>query len=533
MTDEKKIMVITNRPIRWNKSLYDVITLLDMVNEYKNRGENETNILLEEEKKYKQEEIELEIKELENEIENLNTQLNGNIKEINDIRKKIIEYKKGKKQDQDPKLKPELDAKIKEQERIKDEITKIKDKMNEKRSNKSEIELKIKKLEAEKEDFKKSDNYNTRSKKYEEINKELDILKEKKKKEDAEKKKKDEEEQLKYKTVRKNKVNNIIIIDDTLTNTDIEMFFQVHKLNLFDLIRDYYINKDAYAMLIKPISINLEKEDWFKKGVFRFLKNKVYDIYSNKEDFELKVFFKNNKNVTEFKRQVKNALPGDNFEQNYQIYKEKKYSDANQKDIEIVTEIIHNVKEYETFIQNRNKFANFVKSGIYNDNFSLKIQEAENHKYSKDILEKIKKEYPYSIPYTDTNPLIIYYVIVLHNKLTKDPAFENRRPEIANNIGIFSNNMKGIIIQSASFTKIPNYDAVKLFKEDTDKYYGWMKAEDDINIKAKFNGKKIYETHMKNMRSIINNLKVKKLVGGRETKKKRKKSLNKTMSKKI
>ena len=176
---------------------------------------------------------------------------------------------------------------------------------------------------------------------------------------------------------------------------------------------------------------------------------------------------------------------------------------------------------------------------------NAKIQEASNHTYTKDLLEEYKKKYDYkdsnrsSFPYTTKNQLNVFYIIELDNKLTNDPAFENRKQEIANNIGIFANYMKGAIIQSVSFLKIPNYDAVDVFKVDGEIYYKWLKKEPtDSEIAKKFIGKPVYENHMKTMRNIMNNLKVKKNIGipkkgGSKTRRNRNVYLNKTRYKKI
>jgi len=98
--------------------------------------------------------------------------------------------------------------------------------------------------------------------------------------------------------------------------------------------------------------------------------------------------------------------------------------------------------------------------------------------------------------------------------------------------------MKGCIIQSASFKEIPNYVPVEIFKVDREIYYKWLKEEPaDSDIAKKFIGKKVFETHMKTMRNIRNNLKVinnnviqKK--GGSKTHRNRYVSINKTRSKK-
>jgi len=535
--ENKKITVITDRPLRWNKTMYDVITLLDMTNDFDNRGDIDNAKLVEEEKIIEQEDNALKIKEKEENRKKNETLLKPLKLELNKLNKERITLIKEKKNT------VKIDKQIKDnKEKIKtfeDEIKKINNDINEIRKNKSEIEKKIADLEKELESIKNPKVY-TKQKE------EIAVLQEIKKKEDERKKKKEEEEDLKkYKSVRKNQVNNIVIIDESITNTDIEMFTKVSNIDFFNEIRDNYINKDAYSILVKPINIYLDKPDWFKKGVFRFTKKTVYDIYSNKEDFELNVFFKTNKNITEFRRQVNNILPGDNFEQKYQLYKEKMINDANQKDVENIKEYIYTVKDYETFITNRNKFATFLASNINNTNLNTKIQEASNHIYTKELLEEFKKKYDYkdsnrsSFPYTKENQLNVFYIIELDNKLTNDPAFENRKQEIANNIGIFANYMKGAIIQSVSFLKIPNYDAVDVFKVDGEIYYKWLKKEPtDSEIAKKFIGKPVYENHMKTMRNIMNNLKVKKNIGipkkgGSKTRRNRNVYLNKTRYKKI
>jgi hypothetical protein len=128
-------------------------------------------------------------------------------------------------------------------------------------------------------------------------------------------------------------------------------------------------------------------------------------------------------------------------------------------------------------------------------------------------------------PYDKTNPLSIYYVIVLFNDLNRDKMFENRKKMIATTIGDFNedHNMKGIIIQSTSFKSIPKYFPVQLFKIDTDIYYSWMKPEEN-----KVNKTNIYESHLNSFHSIKNNLKTK---GGNKTyKRKLFHSKNKTLS---
>jgi hypothetical protein len=97
--------------------------------------------------------------------------------------------------------------------------------------------------------------------------------------------------------------------------------------------------------------------------------------------------------------------------------------------------------------------------------------------------------------------------------------------------------MKGCIIESVSFKEIPNYEAVGVFKVGKEIYYKWLKAEQaDSDIAKKFVGKNVYETHMKTMRDIMNNLKAKQKngiqKGGSKTHRNRNVSINKTRSKK-
>jgi hypothetical protein len=193
------------------------------------------------------------------------------------------------------------------------------------------------------------------------------------------------------------------------------------------------------------------------------------------------------------------------LEEKLRLAREEEYNIKNQKQLEIKIEKINSVKDFTDFIENRTIFMRFLSERIMDKNIKEKIIETDVHEYSKNILLNINKKYENEIfPYTESNPLSIYYIVFLHNHLELDPLFEKFEMKIANTVGDFGGDplMKGIIIQSVSFKAIPDYDPVEVFKiHNDDNYYIWMKAETD-----KVNGLQIYESHMKKTDMLKNNL---------------------------
>lgn len=199
------------------------------------------------------------------------------------------------------------------------------------------------------------------------------------------------------------------------------------------------------------------------------------------------------------------------------LAREKEYTNKNEHPLEIKTEKINSVQEYKDFIENREVFSRFIFEGITEKNIKDKIKSSDVHQYTNTILKNIDTKYENTVfPYTENNPICIYFVVFLQNRLKLDPLYEKFEMKIANTIGDFGDNpkIKGIIIQSSNFEKILYYDPVQVFKiRNNDNYYIWMKPEYD-----KVDGLKIYESHMKNMNMIKNNLHKKidatKLQGG-------------------
>jgi hypothetical protein len=327
---------------------------------------------------------------------------------------------------------------------------------------------------------------------------------------------------------------NIIMIDDSITQNDIHMYNTDFDFDLFNELEDNYIEK--YSIWIKPNKIHdNENKMWYKLGTFKVNKNVIYSIFSLNQYVELKFFFENKNQIVELRKELKtDDFYDDNIlEEKIKMAKEQRYQQKNQKKIEIVVEKIHNINDYISFIKNRIIFSNFIhhQKMIKNENdLKTRILETEDNAYSNNILKKIRDKYLDNIfPYNKTNPLSIFYVIVLHNDLNQDKAFEKRKIMIANTVGDFREDryMKGIIVQSFSFLPIPNYYPVQLLKiSNVDAiYYIWMKPE-----KNKVNNTHIFETHMNSFNFVKNNLKKK---GGNKTYKRRSNSFiskNKTVS---
>ena len=308
---------------------------------------------------------------------------------------------------------------------------------------------------------------------------------------------------------------NIVVIDKTITNTDLETMRKDFSFDLFMELKMKFMKK--YSILIKPNDLHHNRHKWFKKGIFRIEKDSVYDILSFSQYVDIKKLIQDNVDIIEFK--------DDGFDndrklaliEKLRLARERDYTSKNDHPLEIKTEKINSVQEYKDFIENREVFSRFIFEGITEKNIKDKIKMSDVHQYTNNILKNIDKKYEYTVfPYNENNPIRIYFVVFLQNRLKLDPLYEKFEMKIANTIGDFGDDpkIKGIIIQSVNFENILYYDPVQVFKiRNDDNYFIWMKPEYD-----KVDGLKIYESHMKNMNMIKNNLHKKidatKLQGG-------------------
>lgn len=456
---KKKCLIITDRPIRWNKSIEHVFTLNDMLNGIDNK--------MNDNKKKRQN---LFFKKIENieknkdKIKMAKTEIERQLLKLNLMLTKILEIENKRKQIKNTPPKSELlsiQAKI---EKLKEEDLKL-DEQN------YTFENEIYELE---ENASKSG---------------IDISK-----------LQNNGENKKYKKIK----FNIVIIDDTITNTDLEIFYNdFNKFDLFKELKGKYMKK--YSILIKPINLHHDKRKWYKKGTFRFEKESMYDILSFNMYVDMKTLINGNEGIVEFKNEVLGNNREAALEEKLRLAREEEYNAKHQNQLEIKIEKIFSVKDFTDFIENRTIFTRFLLEKIIDKNIKEKIKETDAHEYSKNILLNIDKKYENNMfPYNEKNPLSIYYIVFLHNHLKLDPLFEKFETKIVNTIGDFGEDpkMKGIIIQSVMFKAIPNYDPVQLFKiHNDDNYYIWMKAETD-----KQNGLQIYESHMKKLDMLKNNL---------------------------
>jgi len=436
---KKKILIITDRPFKWNQSDYRVMTIYDIIyNKYKFL--------------YTNEKLQDEIQVMKNKLSELKKELNYFQEKINELQ---YQYN----------------------------VDKYQSLYNEKNKEIMEMTDSI-------ENSKNTDKKNEQPELY-----------------------------------------NIIMIDDSITQDDINMYNTDFDFELFNELEENYIEK--YSIWIKSNKIhNSKTKMWYKLGTFKVNKNVIYSIFSLNEYVELKFFFDNKKQIVELRKELKKDDFYDNnvLEEKIKIAKEQRYQKNNQKNVEIVFEKIHNINEYISFIKNRIIFSNFIhhQKMIKNqDDLKNRILETESHAYSNTILKKIRDKYTDNkFPYNKMNPLSIYYVIVLHNDLNLDKNFEKKKKMIANTIGDFKEDryMKGIILESVSFLSIPKYYSVQSLKIlNNDIYHIWMKPEE-----YKLNKTNIFETHMNSFNFVKNNLKKK---GGNKTyKRKLFTSKNKTIS---
>lgn len=325
---------------------------------------------------------------------------------------------------------------------------------------------------------------------------------------------------------------NIIIIDDTITMADLKSYEKDFNYRLFVELLKYLT---GYSILLKPVVLHYDKDDeWFLIGTFRFKSNKLYQIISKNKNVDLKTFLNNRDNVIELRHENIQEPTLDENVAKLRIAKEDKYKDENQRRVEIVVESIRSFQDYTEFIRNRNIFTRFIQKKIQNTgDLERAIQESDANEYSKKLFLNIQKKYEGVLfPYA-TDPLRIYYVIIVHNRILKDRLFHknNNQKKIADTIGVFNDdNVKGCIIQSVTFTPITEYDHVQMIKiKNDDNYYIWMKAESNSKTK-------MYETHLKSYRFIKNALiqpkKKTDLIGG-GTRKKTGTKNNRTRSEKI
>ena len=321
-----------------------------------------------------------------------------------------------------------------------------------------------------------------------------------------------------------------ILIDESINIDEIKSYEETYKFNFYNEIIKKYMNQ--FSVLMKP---QMLYHDFTNKlyllGIFRFRTKLVYNIYSKYEFTELHTLITNTQDILQFKVKLDpTALLQEENAVKLKLAKERKMKELHQKGVEIKTEVIRTVKDYNLFIKNRSVFSNFMSKGI-TDMTRLRdnLRKSEPFPYSHDIFKKISEKYNNDFPYNIDNPLYIYYVIILHNQLIKDKLYESYENIIASNIGVFSNdNISGIIIQSVTFKPIQYYDAAEILKiNNNDNYYIWMKPETSQN------GINMYQSHIKSFQFIKNNLKKKnKKMGG--TKKKNNRIIKtKTYSNKI
>lgn len=322
----------------------------------------------------------------------------------------------------------------------------------------------------------------------------------------------------------------VIVVDDTITANDVKSFEKDFNYNLFTDLANYLT---GYSILIKPASINYDNtQTWFLIGNFRFESNKLFNILSKNKSVDLKTFINSRENVIELRYENIQPPSSDENQEKFRLAKEDLFKKEHQRRVEIVTESIRSYQGYMDFIRNRKIFTNFVSKGIKNtEDLDRTIRETDANVYSKNLFTKIRQKYEGTgpFPYSIQNPLAIYYVIIIHNRISKDRLFYKNRQKIAETIGIFDNEkVKGCIIQSSQFTPIPDYDPVQRIKIKNDDIYNiWMKPELD---KLKNSGTKMYETHLKSFRFIQNAL---QKPNSKETQKLRgglKESKNKTRS---
>lgn len=462
---KKRCLIITDRPIKWNKNTQDIFTLSDMLNGIDKQ--------LNDNKKTEENKIGKQLENIEREKEKLNNENKKIQKKIQKLDKIFQELMtKENRIVKDINNKPIIEKKIQKQKEL-ESIQKMKKKTNKAldllENNNLKLEERLSKLEEDASEI--------------EINSYDDI---------------------EIKNKKSNNIKfNIVIIDDTITNNDIETYRKDFSFDLFMELKNKYMKK--YSILIKPIHLHHDQRKWNRKGVFRFKKENVYDILSFNIYVDIKNLIHEYEGIIEFKSEslVNNRKAA--LEEKLRLAREEEYSAKNQRSLEIKVEEINTVNNYIDFIENRKVFTRFILERITYKNLKDKIKSSELHEYSNTILKNIYNKYENAMfPYNETNPLSIYYVVFLRNHLKSDPLYEKFEIKIANTIGEFGADplIKGIIIQSVSFQPIPYYDPVQVFKiYNNDNYYVWMKPEYD-----KLNGLKIYESHIKNMNMLKNNL---------------------------
>jgi len=321
---------------------------------------------------------------------------------------------------------------------------------------------------------------------------------------------------------------DMVIIDNTIAQKDVTSFESDFDYLLFNNISKYM---KAYSILIHPSFLHHNKgQEWYLIGSFRFKSNKVFHIFSTNKFVDLTIFFKNKENIIETTKEknIPELMPDEN-QKKLALAKEQAYKTKNQKRSEIILESIHSFEEYVDFIRNRDVLTRFINGKISNlTGLNQAIRESDASEYCKTLFTNILKKYEgVTFPYNDGKPLSIYYVIILHNRLLKDKLFDRNQKKIAKTIGVFSGNLvKGIIIESVMFTSIPDYDSVQLLKiNNGDNYHIWMKAELDL-----VDGKKVYESRLKNYNYIQNAIKKYKPIRGGTKKHRPLLSNNKTIS---
>jgi hypothetical protein len=462
---KKRCLIITDRPMQWNKNKQDIFTISDMLNgidKQLNDGKKK-----EEDKIWKQSEnIEREREKIKNE----NTKMQKKMEKLNQIFQELTRKENKIVNDINKKQNIQKQKELESIQKMKKKTNKTRDALAD---DSFKLEERLSKLDEDASEIV------INSYKFE---KDVEIINNKK----------------------SNKIKfNIVIIDDTITNTDLETYRKDFSFDLFMELKQKYMKK--YSILIKPIRLHHDQRKWYKKGIFRFKKDAIYDILSFNVFVNIKNLINEPEGIIEFKSE---SLVNDRkaaLEEKLRLAREDDYNAKNQRPLEIITENIYSVNDYVEFIENRKVFTRFILERITEKNIKDKIKSSEIHEYSNNILKNIYKKYENALfPYTEKNPVSIYYVVYLHNRLKLDPLYEKLEIKIANTISDFGQDplIKGIIIQSVNSQPILYYDPVQVFKiYNNDNYYVWMKPEYD-----RVEGLKIYESHMKKMKMIKNNL---------------------------
>jgi hypothetical protein len=302
---------------------------------------------------------------------------------------------------------------------------------------------------------------------------------------------------------------SFILIDETVKNEDILLF---QKESEYQFATDVIIPLlKEYSIFIRPQSLtSVKNEELLYQGVFRFENNLFYDIYSKESSVDLSDFFTDKSGIILVQNTEEDSTDTITVEE--ALDRGKKTNPT-----EMVVVMIRKVSDYDEFEKNMRIFNNIfpnkpVKEYGDIESVLLKDENIQNSDYLNNLFSKINQKYnpennsfPYNkkpFPYNKDEPMNIYFVVILHNQLLRDPKFKTRAKYISQNIGkiIYGPRYKGNVIQSVSFLPIKGYDAVDLFKiKNDDNYYIWMRNENP-------NGLKRYETPINNLDGIRKNI---------------------------